>query len=146
MFSRIYALESNKLCTVADKCHPIALDQSLRRRIRGGVESQQYTQLHDLIRSFTFSNTKDRWVWDLNGSGDFLVKDVRSMIDDFMLPKEPVATRWIKCIPIKVNVFAWKVRHDRLATKSNLILRGISLDSTTCPTCLSLVELRLAAG
>ncbi|GJW36817.1 RNA-directed DNA polymerase, eukaryota [Tanacetum coccineum] len=60
MFPRIYALESNKLCTVADKCHPIALDQSLRRRIRGGVESQQYTQLHDLIRSFIFSNTKDR--------------------------------------------------------------------------------------
>ncbi|GKG41045.1 RNA-directed DNA polymerase, eukaryota, partial [Tanacetum coccineum] len=38
-------------------------------------------------------------------------------------------------IPIKVNVFAWKVRHDRLATKSNLILRGISLDSPTCPVC-----------
>ncbi|GJW86569.1 hypothetical protein Tco_0161909 [Tanacetum coccineum] len=74
-------------------------------------------------QSFILSNTKDRWVWDLNGSGDFLVKDVRSMIDDFMLPKEPVATRWIKRIPIKVNVFSWKVRHDRLATKSNLILR-----------------------
>ncbi|GJU56487.1 putative reverse transcriptase domain-containing protein [Tanacetum coccineum] len=51
MYSRIYALESNKLCTVADKCHLIALDQSLCRRIRGGVESQQYTQLHDLIWS-----------------------------------------------------------------------------------------------
>ncbi|GJX91805.1 RNA-directed DNA polymerase, eukaryota [Tanacetum coccineum] len=109
MFSCIYALESNKLCTVAEKCHPNALDQTFQRSIRGGVESQQYTQLHDLIRALILSNTTDRWVSDLNGSSDFMVKDVRSMIDDFMLPKEPDATRWIKCIPIKVNVFAWKV-------------------------------------
>ncbi|GJS84812.1 RNA-directed DNA polymerase, eukaryota [Tanacetum coccineum] len=135
MFSRIYALESNKLCMVAEKCHPNALDQMFRQSIRGDVESQQYTQLHDLIGALILSNTTDRWVWDLNGSGDFMVKDVRSMIDDFMLPKEPDVTRWIKCIPIKLNVFAWKVRHDRLETKSNLILRGISLDSPTCLVC-----------
>nr|GEX01626.1 RNA-directed DNA polymerase, eukaryota, reverse transcriptase zinc-binding domain protein [Tanacetum cinerariifolium] len=134
-FPCVYALESNKLCTVADKRLAIDLDLSFRRNIRGGVESQQYPQLHALIRSFIFSNSKDRWVWDLNGSGDFLVKDVRSMIDDFMLPNDHVATHWIKCIPIKVNVFAWKVRHDRLATKNNLMIRGISVDSPLCPIC-----------
>ncbi|GJV55571.1 RNA-directed DNA polymerase, eukaryota [Tanacetum coccineum] len=122
-FPRVYALESNKLCTVADKRLAIDLDLSFHRNIQGGVESQQYWQLHALVSSFIFSNSKDRWVWDLNESGDFLVKDVRSMIDDFMLLNDHVATRWIKCIPIKVNVFAWKVRHDRLATKNNLMLR-----------------------
>nr|GEW34336.1 RNA-directed DNA polymerase, eukaryota [Tanacetum cinerariifolium] len=111
-FPHVYALESNKLCTVADKRLAIDLDLSFRRNIRG-----------------------DRWVWDLNGSGDFFVKDVRSMIDDFMLPNDHVATRWIKCIPIKANVFAWKVRHDILATKNNLMLRGISVDSPLCPIC-----------
>ncbi|GKA99018.1 RNA-directed DNA polymerase, eukaryota [Tanacetum coccineum] len=135
MFSRIYALESNKLCTVAEKCHPNTLDQTFRRNIRGGVESHQYMQLQDLIGAISLSNSTDRWVWDLNGNGDFMVKDVRSMIDDIMLPKESDATRWIKCIPIKVNVFAWKVRNDRLATKSNLIHRGISLNSPTCVVC-----------
>ncbi|GKD83102.1 RNA-directed DNA polymerase, eukaryota [Tanacetum coccineum] len=134
-FPRVYALESNKLCTVADKRLAIDLDLSFRRNIQGGVESQQYWQLHALICSFIFLNSKDRWVLDLNESGDFLVKDVRSMIDDFMLLNDHVATRWIKCIPIKVNVFAWKVRHDRLATKNNLMLRGISVDSPLCPIC-----------
>ncbi|GJS72132.1 RNA-directed DNA polymerase, eukaryota [Tanacetum coccineum] len=135
MFPRIYALESNKLCTVAEKRHPNALDQTFRRNFRGGVELHQYMQLQDLIGAFIFSNSTDRWVWDLNGSGNFIVKDVRSMIDDFMLPKESDATRWIKCIPNKVNVFAWKVLNDRLATKSNLIHRGIPLDSPMCPVC-----------
>ncbi|GKD30756.1 RNA-directed DNA polymerase, eukaryota [Tanacetum coccineum] len=88
----------------------------------------------ELVSSLSCDSTRS-CVWDLNGSGDFMVKDVRFIIDDFMLPKEPDATRWIKCVPIKVNVFAWKVRHDRLATKSNLILRGISLDSSTCLVC-----------
>ncbi|GJX03800.1 hypothetical protein Tco_0189716 [Tanacetum coccineum] len=32
MFPRIYALESNKLCTVAEKRHPNALDQTFRRK------------------------------------------------------------------------------------------------------------------
>ncbi|GJZ97413.1 RNA-directed DNA polymerase, eukaryota [Tanacetum coccineum] len=42
-----------------------------------------------------------------------------------LLPKENVATRWIKTIPIKVNVFAWKLHLDRLPTRSNLLKRGI---------------------
>ncbi|GKD46421.1 RNA-directed DNA polymerase, eukaryota [Tanacetum coccineum] len=61
-FPRVYALESNKLCTVADKRLAIDLDLSFRHNIWGGVESQQYSQLHALIRSFIFSNSKDRWV------------------------------------------------------------------------------------
>ncbi|GJR33753.1 retrotransposon protein, putative, ty1-copia subclass [Tanacetum coccineum] len=40
---------------------------------------------------------------------------------------ENVATRWIKTIPIKVNVFAWKLHLDRLPTRSNLLKRGIQL-------------------
>ncbi|GJS47635.1 RNA-directed DNA polymerase, eukaryota [Tanacetum coccineum] len=47
--------------------------------------------------------------WDLNGDGDFCVKDARDLVDEVLLPKENVATRWIKTIPIKVNVFAWKL-------------------------------------
>ncbi|GJY33132.1 ribonuclease H-like domain-containing protein [Tanacetum coccineum] len=46
------------------------------------------------------------------------------------LPKENVATRWIKTIPIKVNVFAWKLHLDRLPTRSNLLKRGIQVQSS----------------
>ncbi|GKB17462.1 RNA-directed DNA polymerase, eukaryota [Tanacetum coccineum] len=77
MFPRIYALESNKLCTVAEKCHPNTLDQTFRRNIRGGVESHQYMQLQDLIGAVSLSNSTDRWVWDLNGNGDFMVMCLR---------------------------------------------------------------------
>ncbi|GJV04987.1 RNA-directed DNA polymerase, eukaryota [Tanacetum coccineum] len=93
--------------------------------VRGGVETQQLENIQDLVRSKVLSNVDDRWAWDLNGSGDFCVKDARDLVDEVLLPKENVATRWIKTIPIKVNIFAWKLHLDRLPTRSNLLKRGI---------------------
>ncbi|GKB45645.1 RNA-directed DNA polymerase, eukaryota [Tanacetum coccineum] len=82
----------------------------------------------------------DRWFWDLNGDGVFQVKDVRSMLDEAFLPKMEVPTRWIKSIPIKVNVFAWDLYLDRLPTRSNLSRRNVSLSSLACPLCDHVLE------
>nr|GEX45471.1 RNA-directed DNA polymerase, eukaryota [Tanacetum cinerariifolium] len=67
--------------------------------------------------------------------GEVKVKDVRNCIDDLILPSSNVATRWSKSIPIKVNVFTWRARRDRLPTKTNLCRRGVLLDSSLCPIC-----------
>ncbi|GJY17557.1 RNA-directed DNA polymerase, eukaryota, partial [Tanacetum coccineum] len=94
----------------------------------------------DLVRSKVLSNVDDRWAWDLNGGGDFCVKDARDLVDEVLLPKENVVTRWIKTIPIKVNVFGWKLHLDRLPTRSNLLKRGIQVQSSLCPICNVLQE------
>ncbi|GJY10330.1 hypothetical protein Tco_0378515 [Tanacetum coccineum] len=108
MFPRIYALEGNKICTVADKLQSsVAL--SLRRTVRGGVEAHQLDLLQKLIETTILTNLEDIWVWDLNGEGVFRVKDARMLLDERFLPKDSTATRWVKSIPIKINVFAWKV-------------------------------------
>ncbi|GKA87639.1 RNA-directed DNA polymerase, eukaryota [Tanacetum coccineum] len=67
-------------------------------------------------------------------------EDVRSMLDEAFLPKMEVPTRWIKSIPIKVNVFAWKLYLDRLPTRSNLSRRNVSLPSLACPLCDHVLE------
>nr|GEZ01741.1 RNA-directed DNA polymerase, eukaryota, reverse transcriptase zinc-binding domain protein [Tanacetum cinerariifolium] len=103
MFPCIYALEVNKVCTVADKL-------------------------------------QDRWVWDLNGKGVFRVKDLRNLLDESFFPKDSTAMRWIKSIPIKINIFAWKVYLDRLPTRLNLIRRGVQVPSLSCPVCNSAYE------
>ncbi|GJY74776.1 RNA-directed DNA polymerase, eukaryota [Tanacetum coccineum] len=139
LFPRIYALELNKDCSVAVKML-YSVDHSLRRSVRGGAEAHQLDQLQGLIGSVVLANSSDRWYWDLNGSGSFCVKDVRNLLDEFFLPKDVNATRWIKYIPIKINVFAWKVYLDRLPTKLNLIRRGIQVLSASCPICNSAHE------
>ncbi|GJW72921.1 hypothetical protein Tco_0132291 [Tanacetum coccineum] len=71
-FPRLFALEVNKDCSVADKLNA-PFTASFRRQTRGG--------------------------------GVFQVKDVQSVLDETFLPKENIPTRWVKSIPIKVNVF-----------------------------------------
>ncbi|GJY72319.1 hypothetical protein Tco_0476022 [Tanacetum coccineum] len=119
LFPRIYALEVNKNCSVAEKLQS-SVSSSLRRSVRGGAENSQLTLLQEYIEGSILSNMEDRWVWDLNGEGVFCVKDVRNLLDDCFLPKAPTATRWVKYVPIKLNVFAWKVHLDRLPTRSQL--------------------------
>nr|GEV59111.1 RNA-directed DNA polymerase, eukaryota [Tanacetum cinerariifolium] len=102
---------------------------SFRRPVRGGVESQQHDHLSVLLDSVILSNMEDRWIWDLNGDGICRVKDVRILLDEAFLPKMEVPTRWIKSVPIKVNVFAWKLFLDRLPTRSNLARRNVSIPS-----------------
>nr|GEW42989.1 RNA-directed DNA polymerase, eukaryota [Tanacetum cinerariifolium] len=58
-------------------------------------------------------------------------------LDDRFLPKAPIATRWIKYVPIKLNVFAWKVHLDRLPTRVNLQHRGVLVLDPLCPICCS---------
>ncbi|GJY99576.1 RNA-directed DNA polymerase, eukaryota [Tanacetum coccineum] len=139
LFLRLYALENNKKCSVAVKMQG-EIDSTFRRHVRGGMETQQLENIQELVRSKVLSNVDDRWAWDLNGGGDFCVKDARDLVDEVLLPKENVATRWIKTIPIKVNVFAWKLHLDRLPTRSNLLKRGIQVQSSLCPICNVLQE------
>nr|GFA15948.1 hypothetical protein [Tanacetum cinerariifolium] len=53
------------------------------------------------------------------------------MLDDMLMPKSDVPSRWVKQIPIKVNVLAWKISMDRLPTRVNLHRRGVQLQSSS---------------
>ncbi|GJW98801.1 RNA-directed DNA polymerase, eukaryota [Tanacetum coccineum] len=110
-------------------------------QIRGRrVESSLLALIQSYIEGTLLSNMEDRWVWDLNGEGVFRVKDVRILLDECFLPKAPTATRWVKYVPIKINVFAWKVFLDRLPTRSNLQHRDVLVSDILCPLCSSTQE------
>nr|GEW29535.1 RNA-directed DNA polymerase, eukaryota [Tanacetum cinerariifolium] len=58
-----------------------------------------------------------RWVWSLEGSGVFSVASIRKIIDDNRLLIVDTRTLWIKDVPIKVNVLAWKIKIEALPTR-----------------------------
>nr|GEY97401.1 RNA-directed DNA polymerase, eukaryota [Tanacetum cinerariifolium] len=113
---------------------------SLRLDVRGGEESAQLSRIFDLLDTVVLSNMWDRWFWDLNGDGCFRAKDVRRMLEDMLLPKSDVPSRWVKQIPIKVNVLAWKISMDRLPTRVNLHRRGVQVSPISCPICCEALE------
>ncbi|GJW28177.1 RNA-directed DNA polymerase, eukaryota, reverse transcriptase zinc-binding domain protein [Tanacetum coccineum] len=139
-FQRLYALEVRKSISVADKLGHPSIYHSFRRLPRGGIEQELLNLLCSKVDAFVLPNMADRWSWSLEGSGVFSVKSSRNLIDDKFLPKADVPTRWINVLPIKVNVFAWKVFLDKLPTRSNLSLRGVDIPSINCPICNLAVE------
>ncbi|GJY80626.1 RNA-directed DNA polymerase, eukaryota [Tanacetum coccineum] len=112
LFPRAYALESCKNIDIASKLSHSNLAYSFRRGPRGGVEQDQYNLLMAKVEGTILVNMRDRWVWSLEGSGDFSVASVRKLIDEHMLSEVASRTRWIKEVPIKVNVLAWKIKLD----------------------------------
>nr|GFB35500.1 RNA-directed DNA polymerase, eukaryota, reverse transcriptase zinc-binding domain protein [Tanacetum cinerariifolium] len=122
-FPRLYQLENHKDATVANKLHCPGLTSTFKRTPRSGVEGQQFSELTHLISSVSLSPSSDRWSWTLNGTGDFFVKSVREWIDSQVLPSSSPSSSWSKFIPIKVNVFLWRMFMDRLPTRPNLVNR-----------------------
>nr|GEX97205.1 RNA-directed DNA polymerase, eukaryota [Tanacetum cinerariifolium] len=133
-------IESVKDISVAVKWGAPSLDASFRRRARDGAESNQWSEFCSMLDSITLSSSPDRIFCHLNGEGEFRVKDIRSSIDDTFLPSLDSATRWVKTIPSKVNILAWRTRLDRLPTRVNLITRGVNIDSSLCSVCSSVQE------
>ncbi|GKC71680.1 hypothetical protein Tco_1117563, partial [Tanacetum coccineum] len=60
-FPRLYALEMNKLISVAEKLDAPISALSFRREVRGGIEQQQWSKLVELVGSVSLSSSPDRW-------------------------------------------------------------------------------------
>nr|GEW56295.1 RNA-directed DNA polymerase, eukaryota, reverse transcriptase zinc-binding domain protein [Tanacetum cinerariifolium] len=133
LYKRLYSLEMRKSISVAEKMSHHSLSHSFRRMPRGGVEQENYDLLCLKVTDLVLPNISDRWCWSLEGSQEFLVKSSRILIDNIILSKAEVPTRWLRVVPIKVNVHAWRVCLDKLPTRANLSLRGMDIPSIACP-------------
>ncbi|GKD22003.1 RNA-directed DNA polymerase, eukaryota, reverse transcriptase zinc-binding domain protein, partial [Tanacetum coccineum] len=141
-FPRAYNLDTDRNCTIKNR---IPLIQSnwcsvFRRSLRGGAEMNQFEALKAAIGDVILSNQSDSWVWSLDVNAGFLVMSARILVDDSLLEAGITATRWIRHIPIKINVFLWRLNLNSLPSRVNLDRRGIEVDSLLCPTCYLDVE------
>ncbi|GKC84934.1 RNA-directed DNA polymerase, eukaryota, reverse transcriptase zinc-binding domain protein [Tanacetum coccineum] len=92
------------------------------------------------IGHVSLSEKIDSWKWSIDGSTEFTVASVRDLVDSNILDVVPVATRWNRSIPIKVNVFLWRLKLNRLPTRVNLDRKGIDIGSILCPICHDDIE------
>ncbi|GKB78475.1 RNA-directed DNA polymerase, eukaryota, reverse transcriptase zinc-binding domain protein [Tanacetum coccineum] len=139
-YPRLYALESCKLISVGTKLSHPSICSSFRRNPRGGNELDQLVRLEDDLKVVVLSSNDDRWVWELESTGDFSVSSIRNLIDKKFLPNVELKTRWNKFIPIKINIHTWKIMTNSLPTRFNISCRGICIDSILCATCGKGVE------
>ncbi|GJV20013.1 RNA-directed DNA polymerase, eukaryota, reverse transcriptase zinc-binding domain protein [Tanacetum coccineum] len=69
-----------------------------------------------------------------------MVASARFLIDSAILETGSEATRWNRNIPIKVNVFLWRLKLNKLPSRVNLDRRGVDVESIFCPICLEDLE------
>nr|GEX51958.1 retrotransposon protein, putative, Ty1-copia subclass [Tanacetum cinerariifolium] len=112
---------------------------SLIKPLRGGVEASQFDDLQSLIQEMSTSDKHDGWNWSLAPNG-LSVASARKHIDVHILPCGLSTTRWNRCIPIKVNIFMWRLKLDKLPTLANLVQKGIDINSLLCLICDNYVE------
>ena len=135
-FPRLFALESLKDCSVADRCNlnfgPFTRNWAWRRNVRSGPEQ---SQLIGFTQRLLPCSSPDSWTYYVDTTKSFTVSSMRKHIDASLLPSQRSQIRWNKTIPIKVNIFSWRLCVDRLLTRCNLDKRGLDLDSIRCPMC-----------
>ncbi|KAK9069858.1 hypothetical protein SSX86_010254 [Deinandra increscens subsp. villosa] len=119
-FNRLFRLAENKLSKVSDILLDGEVQWAWRRPIRDGAEAAQLADLDHLLAEVELSDGQDTWVWQLNGSNDFSVKDIRKHIDHHNLPLASHPTRWISMVPKKIQktgkfsyVETWAKNHSR---------------------------------
>ncbi|GJX29808.1 RNA-directed DNA polymerase, eukaryota, reverse transcriptase zinc-binding domain protein [Tanacetum coccineum] len=134
-FPRIYALENCKSVTVGDKLAHQTLSHSFGRLPRGGIENAQFAEFSVLLQQVVLAQGSVRWTWTENGSGQFSVASVRKIIDNKLCSGGENSTRWIRCVPNKINIHAWKVMTEPLATRFDKSRRGIVIESILCGNC-----------
>ncbi|KAJ9543773.1 hypothetical protein OSB04_023480 [Centaurea solstitialis] len=136
---RLAALDSNRNCSMADRCVPSTNGNPFRgcwrRALREGRELNDARELADFCSSFNIGFGESRWSWGLCNSGKFSVASLRKSIDDLALKRGTHVVLSNKCIPSKVRIFCWKARLDRLPTKTNLRQRGSDIPDDQCVLC-----------
>jgi hypothetical protein len=137
-FARLYDLAENKLISVSDMFElGWAADGNgwrWRRPLRAWEEDLLSNCIVCLSNVVLQVNEKDSWVWKLHASHCYTVKSAYSLLTstDTNLNEEFNRFLWIKSIPLKVNLFVWRLFLNRMPTKDNLHQRGI-LDASGLP-------------
>ncbi|GKE31644.1 probable choline kinase 1 [Tanacetum coccineum] len=75
------------------------------------MEQSQLNALMLNIDGVSLADMSDRWVWTMEGSGEFSVASIRSLIDKCSLPDVTTKTRWITGVPSK-----WVIKASSLGS------------------------------
>nr|GEY69233.1 RNA-directed DNA polymerase, eukaryota, reverse transcriptase zinc-binding domain protein [Tanacetum cinerariifolium] len=104
-----------------DECFKVRFNRLYSLDLQKDSSVAQKMQNSDWANSFP----SDRWAWSLNGKGVFSVKSAREEIDKHLLVTSSSPTRWSNLLPIKFNIFSWRMFLDKLPTRVNLSNRGL---------------------
>ncbi|XP_022041996.1 uncharacterized protein LOC110944652 [Helianthus annuus] len=106
-----------------------------RRLPNTDIEEEQLEDCVQLIEGIALGANNDPWVWDSASGEDFSMFQVRKWLGSDRSVQLASAFEWCKWLPIKCNVFMWRMLMDRIPTKKALQRRGIDCGDLRCKFC-----------
>ena len=108
-------------------------------------EEEMLEECRDLLLDVSlYPNDTDRWVWLPDPSGGYTVRGAYNLLttQEAFDADSAMDLMWHNQVPLKISVFAWMLRRDRLPTKSNLAAKGVlSHDMSLCVSGCGLPEI-----
>nr|GFA05365.1 RNA-directed DNA polymerase, eukaryota [Tanacetum cinerariifolium] len=104
------------------------------------VQSAFVAERQILDGPFILNEVIQWYFWSFESERDYSVASIRKLIDEKRFREVGISTRWVKSVPRKVNITAWKIKTNALPTRFNLSRRGMDIDTLMCPVCKGGVE------
>jgi hypothetical protein len=110
----------------------------LWRRPLRGWEEEWLVKCSNLLADFVLqSHVVDQWLWLYDPGGGYSVRGAYNLLTHRDGPEVLIITYliWQKQVPLKVSWLAWRLLHNMLSTRDNLMrCHIISHDSQFCVT------------
>ncbi|KAK9064831.1 hypothetical protein SSX86_016213 [Deinandra increscens subsp. villosa] len=87
-----------------------------------------------LLGEVKLTDGRDRWGWGLKFVEEFEVGLVKEAVQERLFGSFEENFVWLNWLPIKINMFGWKVVQGRMPVCVELVKRGVGVDPT-CPVC-----------
>ncbi|KAL4576975.1 hypothetical protein LXL04_013076 [Taraxacum kok-saghyz] len=134
-FPLLYKLDRIKKCKVADRINSDGTNWDWRPAPSSSSQKFELERLRDRIGDFTPLDDDDRWRSGITDDGMYRVKALRYKIDCPQQIEEGAVINWTHDVPLKVLCFVWRVNRGRIPTATELLKRGIAIDSPICTYC-----------
>ncbi|KAL4562066.1 hypothetical protein LXL04_034256 [Taraxacum kok-saghyz] len=141
LFPRMFALDSEKDCSVASRIGVSTDYWPRRRNIRDGRERTEENNIKIMLEGVDIDNSReDKWSIPKAPNSVFSAAWIRDRLEIMKSMGSSYKNYWHKWIPIKDNIFIWRTKLDRIAVRKNLDLMNIDIPSTLCEFCKDAIE------
>lgn len=145
-FPRIFAMAVNKQASIMQMVswsnNTVSWNIDLQRPPRGRAISE-FLALRSLLDSVSLNPAlPDHISWNLTASKQFSVQSAYQFLctGPRILQPDLLKVIWHRLIPPRIQVFAWRLSHDALPSKQNLLRRGVQISDYNCSLCNSAPE------
>jgi hypothetical protein len=86
---------------------------------------QRWYELEDVVKSVSFSDEGDAWVWQYESKGVYSTQSLYVFINFKGVQPVYIPALWKVIVPPRIQILLWLMSNNKLLTVDNLAKRGI---------------------